>query len=157
MSGLKRKRDSEGVSTPKKRPATSLKHDAVKISWIKTGKNDLPPVLAVATGLSAPNIALNAYTKETSRQLELILHSSAHSRLDYIAKEEFGGGSDALLQHYIGVYDPETGELKLTEARKVALRSTLRPTKDELDRAMEEKTKLTVSCFLPGFCTSLLC
>jgi DNA-directed RNA polymerase I subunit RPA49 len=71
--------------------------------------------------------------------------------LDYIAQEEFGGGSDALLQHYIGVYDPETGELKLTEARKLALRSTLRPTKDELDRAMEEKKKQSVSYFHPNF------
>ena len=57
---------------------------------------------------------------------ELLLHSSAHPKLDYIAREESSDGSEGYLKHYIGVYDPETGELQLVQARKFIIRSTLR-------------------------------
>ena len=66
----------------------------------------------------------------TSRQPlaipEVLLHSSAHSKLDYIAREEISDGSGSHLKHYIGVYDPETGELQLVQARNLIIRSTLR-------------------------------
>ena len=57
---------------------------------------------------------------------ELLLHSSVHPKLDYIAREETSDGSEGYLKHYIGVYDPETGELQLVQARKLIIRSTLR-------------------------------
>ena len=57
---------------------------------------------------------------------ELLLHSSAHPKLDYVAREEFSDGSEGHLKHYIGVYDPEIGELQLVQARKLIIRSILR-------------------------------
>ena len=57
---------------------------------------------------------------------ELLLHSSAHPKLDYVAREEFSDGSEGHLKHYIGVYDPEAGELQLVQARKLIIRSILR-------------------------------
>jgi len=55
-----------------------------------------------------------------------LLHSSAHPKLDYTAREEASNGSDKYLKDYIGVYDPETGKLQLVQARKAVVRSTLR-------------------------------
>lgn len=62
---------------------------------------------------------------------ELLLHSSAHPKLDYIAREESFNRSESHLKHYIGVYDPETGKLQLVQARKLIIRSTLRASDDE--------------------------
>ena len=54
------------------------------------------------------------------------MHSSEHLKLDYTAREEEAGGSDPLLKHYIGVYDPETGKMEVLEARKVVVRGVVR-------------------------------
>lgn len=73
-----------------------------------------------------------------------MLHSSAHPRLDHIAHEEQLGNANGNLKHYVGVYDPTTGEFTMTEVHKVTLRSTLRPTQEELDKEeAEAKAKLT--------------
>lgn len=54
-----------------------------------------------------------------------MLHSSTHAKIDFTARE---GESevDRVLKHYVGVYDPETGELQVVEARKMVVRSCLR-------------------------------
>lgn len=57
---------------------------------------------------------------------ELLLHSSAHPTLDFIAREESSNRSENHLKHYTGVYDPETGQLQLVQSRKLVIRSTLR-------------------------------
>ena len=100
-------------------------------------------VLAVAPGLDLPtNVPLQAYTKvrtntvsssastatSTLLESELLLHCSAHPKLDYTAREESSGGADDLLRHYVGVYDPATGDLQIVPVRKVTVRGTLRST-----------------------------
>jgi len=57
---------------------------------------------------------------------ELLLHSSAHQKLDYTAQEEEADGVDTLLKHYVGVYDPETGKMEVMEARKMVVRGVVR-------------------------------
>lgn len=57
---------------------------------------------------------------------EVLLHSSEHPKLDYTAREEEAGGSDALTKHYVGVYDPKTGKLEVVEARKMVVRGSVR-------------------------------
>ena len=57
---------------------------------------------------------------------ELLLHSSAHPKLDWIAREETSNGVESQLKHYVGVYDSEKGTLQVLEARKLVVRSTLR-------------------------------
>jgi DNA-directed RNA polymerase I subunit RPA49 len=46
--------------------------------------------------------------------------------LDYTAKEEGPGGRESHLKHYIGVFDPKTGELSVVEAKKMAIRGVVR-------------------------------
>ena len=54
------------------------------------------------------------------------MHNSSHAKLDYTAREETSGSAESLLKHYIGVYDPRTGELQVVPARELVVRSTLR-------------------------------
>lgn len=55
-----------------------------------------------------------------------MLHSSSHPRIDYVACEEESGAIEGLQKHYIGIYDPTKGKLKVVEVRKVAIRGSLR-------------------------------
>lgn len=72
---------------------------------------------------------------------ELLLHCAAHPTLDYTAREEVSGGADSLLRHYVGVYDPKTGELQVVPARNVVVRGTLRPpaTPEKEDGSSDEE------------------
>ena len=80
---------------------------------------------------------------------ELLLHSSTHPKLDYVAREE-SSGTDNQLKHYVGVYDPKTGECQLVEARKLVLRSSLRPTKSVEDTEGEKEDTHGVCHNIPG-------
>ena len=99
--------------------------------------------VAVAPGLDLPtSVPLQAYKKprittgprststgrSTLSESELLLHCSAHPKLDYTAREESSGEADDLLRHYVGVYDPATGDIQIVPARKVTVRGTLRST-----------------------------
>lgn len=68
---------------------------------------------------------------------ELLLHSSSHPKLDYTVREESSGSADTLLKHYVGVYDPSTGEVKIFPSKKVVMRSSLR-TQTTLEEDVEE-------------------
>lgn len=57
---------------------------------------------------------------------ELLIESSDHPAIEYVGREEEAGGTDSLLKHYIGVYDPATGDLQITESRKVTVRGIVR-------------------------------
>ena len=96
---------------------------------------------ATAPGLDPPtNVPLKAYKRvrtgarprpsAAGRNMrsdsEILLHCSAHPKLDYTAREEVSGGADSLLRHYVGIYDPKTGELQVVPARNVVVRGTLR-------------------------------
>ena len=83
----------------------------------------------------SPSIPLKAYTKPRRNpkkargpiaSTELLLHSSAHPKLDYTAREEEAVGASALLKHYVGVYDPVTGKLEVMEARRMVVRGVVR-------------------------------
>ena len=127
---------------------------------------------AIAPGLNLPtNIPLHAFKKprtntnskmtSTGRsalsESELLLHCSAHAKLDYTAREESLGGADDLLRHYVGVYDPATGEIKILPARKVTVRGTLRSevTSRVYDDSSEDDT--APQSVLPHFFPSMSC
>jgi DNA-directed RNA polymerase I subunit RPA49 len=78
---------------------------------------------------------------------ELLLHSSKHPKLDYTAREEETSGTDTLLKHYVGVYDPETGMLEVLEARKVVVRGVVRArqvtTEDDAAAVSTQETQST--------------
>ncbi|CAG8962278.1 hypothetical protein HYFRA_00005333 [Hymenoscyphus fraxineus] len=131
----KRKRQVDGSSKPSKRVAIEGDKQ-VKISFQETEK--WAPVVASSRGLAIPDsISLQPFTqkrknvaldprKTTIANTELLLQSSAHHKLDYTAREESSDGLDALLKHYVGIYDPETGKMEVMEARKMAVRGTVR-------------------------------
>ena len=77
---------------------------------------------------------------------EVLLHTSAHPKLDYEGREEDAGEAEPLLKHYVGVYDPVSGELQLVQARKLVVRSTLRSSKVVEAAAEEEDKPPTVCC-----------
>lgn len=70
---------------------------------------------------------------------EVLLHSSAHPKLDYTVQEE-----DTLQKHYVGVYDPETGKLEVVEARKMEVRAAVRTHQATGDQARQVSLSLDV-------------
>jgi len=51
--------------------------------------------------------------------------------------------ADSLRRHYIGVYDPATRDLKLVQAHRVVLRSTVRPTEKEIEDSQVQSPRQT--------------
>ncbi len=97
-------------------------------------------------GLKFPSkIVFNPYkctkTGPQGEQTELLLQSSQHSRLDYVAQEERDGSSESQLKDYIGVFDPATSSLKIMPVKRVTVRSTLRSEIEELRQEQEELEK----------------
>lgn len=87
-------------------------------------------------GLSLPYTArLKPYRKLRQPQdandssAEILLYSAASPRLDYVAREEELNSTDALMRHYIGIYDRDTAALNLVPSRKATIRGTPRPEK----------------------------
>ncbi|KAL2068107.1 hypothetical protein VTL71DRAFT_16205 [Oculimacula yallundae] len=154
----KRKRNADGSSKPSKRVAIE-DDQQIKVSVSDAGT--WAPVIASTPGLAIPtSIHLKPYTKTrknvSSRSSsivakELILHSSDHPKLDYKAQEEEAGGVDTLLKHYVGVYDPETGNMEVMEARKMVVRGSVRAqqavAEDELSRDMRERRNILGQTF----------
>lgn len=73
---------------------------------------------------------------------ELLLYSSTHPKLDYVAREESSNGSETHLKQYIGVYDPETGKLQLVQARQLVIRSTLRSSENDDEGSHSDRDTL---------------
>ena len=117
---------------------------------------------ASTPGLSfPPNLALKPFNKPRIPNLsstgrshvtnsEHLLHTSAHPTIDYIGREEEGGGTDGLLSHYIGVYDPQSGGLQLMRARKLVLRRCLRATPTQVEQEAEA-ANVSRTTFLVAF------
>ncbi|KAL8734811.1 MAG: hypothetical protein Q9166_001162 [cf. Caloplaca sp. 2 TL-2023] len=137
----KRKRHGDEASErPRKKVATEQPPaEVVKVSLIPD-EDEWVPVVASTPGLSFPSdITLKPYKKSRKNNIfstgkspvpasEHLLHTSAHPKIDYIGREEEESGTDGLLNHYLGVYDPQSGQLQLLRARKLVLRGSLRPT-----------------------------
>jgi DNA-directed RNA polymerase I subunit RPA49 len=62
----------------------------------------------------------------------VLLQSSEHPRLDFLAREEKDGSSESQLRDFVGVYDPRTSKLQLMPVRRLTVRSTLRIETEEL-------------------------
>jgi DNA-directed RNA polymerase I subunit RPA49 len=102
---------------------------------------------ATSSGIQIPtDISFQSYSRKDDAKSktksavnkELLLHSTAHRTLDYTAKEETPRGSKPLLNHFIGVYDPKTGKLQVIEAKKMAVRGSVR-SKQASAEAMGER------------------
>ncbi|OTB20473.1 hypothetical protein K445DRAFT_312938 [Daldinia sp. EC12] len=157
----KRKHGEDAGPRPKKKvaiqtPSQPTPSSIVKVSSIQTAKS-YPPVIATSPGLCVPDsIKFQTYTTPqptSSRRSKrtdahtpnLLLHSSSHSKLDYTAKEEGPGGRESHLKHYIGVFDPKTGQLEVVEAKKMAVRGVVRsqkPPEEDVEERQASKTMM---------------
>ncbi|CAI6333404.1 unnamed protein product [Periconia digitata] len=152
MGGEKRKRQEDGSNGPSKKKTAALPSGTVKVEHVKNDENELGPILAATPGLSIPShISFKTYKKTkvlpTGATTEVILQSSEHPRLDYLAKEEKDGSSASQLKDYVGVYDPATGKLQLMPVRRLTVRSSLRSETEELrnQQAKEEAAKASMT------------
>ncbi|TQS36835.1 hypothetical protein Golomagni_02705 [Golovinomyces magnicellulatus] len=129
----KRKRSSHQKSRARKRVAIEPNPQ------IKTASHEgeqWVPVIASVSGINVDaQVLFKPYLKDRANAIkgkpsisahELLLLSSDHPKLNYKAKEEEAGGPNALRKHYVGIYDPATGNLDLIEARNTVLRGIVR-------------------------------
>lgn len=111
--------------------------------------------VATSPGLSLPSsVQFQAFSKPESSAPKrgkksaqpspsLVLHSSSHRTLDYTAREDGPGGRESHLKHYIGVFDPKTGQLSVMEAKKMAVRGVVRSQKAPEDTVADRiKTRV---------------
>ena len=101
-------------------------------------------MLAATPGLTFPSQVILQPYKRTKilpqgDSTELLLQSSDHPRLDYLAQEEKDGSSESQLRDYVGVFDPATGRLQIMPVKRVTVRSSLR---SETDEMREEQAQL---------------
>lgn len=99
---------------------------------------------AATPGLKLPsriNLKPYQHTKilPKSSVTTVLLQSSDHARLDYLAQQELDGSASAQLKDYVGVFDPETKKLQIVPVKRVTVRSTLRSETQELQ---EEQARL---------------
>lgn len=99
-----------------------------------TSVQSLTSQIATAPGISiAKDAVFNSYTRQPTtskrprhRSHDLLLHSTSHNSLDYTAREDKPKDGNGLLSHYIGLFDPATGQLQLVEAKKMVVRGAVR-------------------------------
>lgn len=139
--GKKRKyRDDAGAETKQKKkkvsgtPAkASSQPPAIKVSSIIQSQAS-PPVIATTPGISiSQDTKYNTYSRRSTKKSkhgagDLLLHSSSHRTVDYTAREERPsvGTGQPLLKHYVGLFDPASGQLQLVEAKNMIIRGSVR-------------------------------
>jgi DNA-directed RNA polymerase I subunit RPA49 len=70
-------------------------------------------------------VNFESFVKRNGRNQELLLHSSNHPMIDYTATKDTDP-TGKYLKHYAAVYDPMSGELQVTAATKMTVRSSVR-------------------------------
>lgn len=87
------------------------------------------------------SIKFEAFAKQNGNDHSLLLHSSDHSTIDYTATEN-ENPTDKYLKHYAAVFDPESGELQITEARRMTVRSSVRQ-QEQAQKEDDSATEIT--------------
>ncbi|OBT54189.1 hypothetical protein VE04_04934 [Pseudogymnoascus sp. 24MN13] len=135
----KRKRNADGSKKSSKKVAVETPGASEVTVTVVQNTDDWAPIVASTPGLAFDkSLSLKPYTKRRSNAPqrpgqsgsiatdELLIESSEHPAIDYVGREEEAGGTDRLLKHYIGVYDPATGGLQVIESRKMTVRGIVR-------------------------------
>ncbi|KUI65627.1 DNA-directed RNA polymerase I subunit rpa49 [Cytospora mali] len=135
-TGKKRKHNDElGSERKKKKVAAdsiaSSKPCQIKVSSIVQPQVS-PPVIATTSGIAvSKDTKFNTYSRAPTKRprhgaSDLLLHSTSHRTLDYSAREDKPKGGQPLLKHYIGLFDPASGQLQLVESKKMVIRGSVR-------------------------------
>ncbi|KAL2128854.1 hypothetical protein VTI74DRAFT_8559 [Chaetomium olivicolor] len=139
----KRRRQTDETSQSKKKkvefqqgkPSLATSFSVTKIHKPQTA----PPVVALTPGISLPDsFPFDVYEKNEQPAAkrrksgglptpsEMALHSSSHRTIDYSAREERWKSVDTVLNHFLAVIDPQTGEVEVVQAKKMVVRGTVR-------------------------------
>lgn len=120
---------------------------------------------ATAPGIAvAQDAVFNSFSKRPvakrsrHRSGDLLLHSTTHRTLDYTAREDKPENGQPLLRHYIGLFDPATGGLRLVEGKKMVVRGVVRAQQatDE-DMKSQEMPQVKSTQFIhEGYCADTL-
>ncbi|KAK4946220.1 DNA-directed RNA polymerase I subunit rpa49 [Elasticomyces elasticus] len=135
MAEKKRKAAAPEGERPAKKPQTSK----VKVTHLSSA-DIAKPVVASSPGFNLPpSVSFNAFSKKSSTQSTLLLQSSTHPTIDYLATESSTTDvADKHVKHYIAVFDPATSHLKVLPAKKMTVRSSVRqPAQDNSDSEAE--------------------
>ncbi|KAK3375258.1 RNA polymerase I associated factor, A49-like protein [Podospora didyma] len=147
----KRKRPEDGSSKEKKNKSAERNQQptlAVTAHITKIMKPKIsPPVVAVTPGIVLSDTKeFYAYNEENPAKrrkngaaTELLLHSF-NQNMDYTARNERPRGAEPLLNSYLAIYDPISGDMQLIEAQKMVVRGTVRKQKAS-DEAMADRTQ----------------
>ncbi|WEW56559.1 DNA-directed RNA polymerase I subunit rpa49 [Emydomyces testavorans] len=153
----KRKRTPEKSDRPSKKPAIESVPPPLKVKFIEN-PDALVPVIAYSPGVQLPDsLAFRSYTKPRAKRSrhnattnsgvvssELLLQSSAHAKLDFVAREGVEH-LESLWNHYVAIYDPKRNALQLMEARKVTVRRSLREASPVVEEESDEEVKTAFS------------
>ncbi|KIW20499.1 hypothetical protein PV08_01074 [Exophiala spinifera] len=129
----KRKAPAEEHAKEDERPAKKPQTELVKVQHV-SGADNAQPVVAHSPGISLPDdLRFEAYSKKSSGQSTLLLHSSSHPTIDHIATEsKTTSVTDRHTKHYIAIFDPVNKKLSVVPAKKMTVRSIVRqPPPDE--------------------------
>ncbi|KAK7742089.1 DNA-directed RNA polymerase I subunit rpa49 [Cytospora paraplurivora] len=131
-AGKKRKQSDDVGSEKKKKKVSadstaSSKSRKIKVSSVVEAQAS-PPIIGIAI---PQDTKFNTYSRAPTKRprhaaSDLLLHSTSHRTLDYSAREDKPKGGQPLLKHYIGLFDPASGQLQLVEAKKMVIRGSVR-------------------------------
>ncbi|MCJ1462350.1 DNA-directed RNA polymerase I subunit rpa49 [Pseudocyphellaria aurata] len=143
----KRKRShAEHQERPAKRVAFDSSTAPIKVSFVSEVE-EWVPVVATSPGLTFPaGMSLKPYKKlrrNSQRSSEILLHSAAaQSKIDYTVQYQESNSTESLLNHYIGIYDPETQHIQLVPARAATIRGT--PRSDTVNESGAEEDPASI-------------
>lgn len=110
---------------------------------------------ATTSGIAiSPDTKFNTYFRAPTKRprhgaSDLLLHSTSHRTLDYSAQEDKPKGGQSLLKHYIGLFDPASGQLQLVEAKKMVIRGSVRA-QQAPEEAMQSQKLSNVRLYHPN-------
>ena len=102
-----------------------------------------PPKLSMKAYRKPRDIYTSSVVKSAITTSEHLLQTSAHPRVDYVAREEEGGEVEGLLKHYVGVFDEQAGKLELVRVRPMVVRGHVRVTDEDVGPATKASTGLS--------------
>ncbi|KAL2264093.1 hypothetical protein VTK26DRAFT_2295 [Humicola hyalothermophila] len=142
LSLKKRRRPEDEAPQSKKKRVEIQQEPAIATSFSVTKirkPQSSPPIIALTPGISLPeSFPFDVYEKAEQSApkrrksggvpapTEMALHSSAHRSIDYTAREERFKSVDTLVNHFLAVIDPQSGDVEVIQARKMVVRGAAR-------------------------------
>ncbi|OCT50698.1 DNA-directed RNA polymerase I subunit A49 [Cladophialophora carrionii] len=147
MEGKKRKVAPTSAPAEGERPSKKAQTGTVKVTHL-SAPDIAQPVVVTSPGVALPSdLTFTGYSKkETSGRSSLLLQSSKHPTIDYVATESgTTNATEKHLKHYVAIFDAASNKLKVMEAKKMTVRSTVRVPDRESEDEEEAEVKATPS------------